>query len=101
MATTSYLDRLLDPLTDVFTSELASAIVSLRADPELETHISELRRKANDGTLTVAEDAEYLPRLLGFIARVARWRRAARRPHPPRLLDFRSNRTTANILWKR
>jgi len=59
VATTSYLDRLLDPLTDVFTPEVARAIVELRADSELETHIEELRRKANEGTLTPAEDAEY------------------------------------------
>ena len=59
MATTSYLDRLLDPLTDVFTPEVATAIVKLRADPELEAHIVELRGKANDGTLTPSEDAEY------------------------------------------
>lgn len=59
MATTSYLDRLLEPLTDAFTPELASALLELRADSELEAHINELRRKANDGTLTPAEDAEY------------------------------------------
>lgn len=59
MATTSYLDRLLDPLTDVFTPEVASAVLELRADSELEAHIAELRRKANEGTLTAAEDAEY------------------------------------------
>ena len=59
MATTSYLDRLLDPLTDVFTPEVATAIVELRADSELQTHIAELRRKANEGTLTPAEEAEY------------------------------------------
>jgi hypothetical protein len=59
MATTSYLDRLLDPLTDVFTPEVASAVLELRADSELEAHIAGLRRKANEGTLTPAEDAEY------------------------------------------
>jgi len=59
VATTSYLDRLLDPLTDVFTPEVASAILKLRADSELEARIAELRRKANDGTLTPVEDAEY------------------------------------------
>jgi len=59
MATTSYLNRLLDPLTDAFTPEVANAILQLRADSELESHIAELRRKANDGTLTPAEDAEY------------------------------------------
>ena len=59
MVTTSYLDRLLDPLTDAFTPTMALALLELRADTELEAHIGELRRKANDGTLTPAEDAEY------------------------------------------
>jgi hypothetical protein len=57
--TPSYLDRLLDPLTEAFTPKMASALLELRADSELEAHIGELRRKANDGTLTPAEDAEY------------------------------------------
>lgn len=59
MATTSYLDRLLDPLTEAFTPKMASAILELRADPELEAHIDNLRQKANEGTLTPAEDEEY------------------------------------------
>ncbi len=59
MATATYLDRLLDPLTAVFTPEVASAVLELRADPELETRIAELRRKANEGTLTPKEDVEY------------------------------------------
>jgi hypothetical protein len=59
MATVSYLDRLLEPLTEAFTPKMASILLKLRADPELEAHIGELRRKANDGTLTSAEEAEY------------------------------------------
>jgi hypothetical protein len=59
MATTSYLDRLLDPLTEAFTPQMAFALLELRADSELEAHIDELRRKANAGTLSPAEDAEY------------------------------------------
>jgi hypothetical protein len=59
MATTTYLDRLLEPLTEAFTPKLASALLELRADSETEAHIDELRRKANVGTLTPAEDAEY------------------------------------------
>ena len=55
----SYLDRLLDPLTEALTPESASALLNLRADPDLEARIEELRFKANDGTLTAAEDAEY------------------------------------------
>lgn len=59
MATTSYLDRLLDPLTEAFTPTMALALLALRADSELEAHIGELRQKANDGTLTPIEEAEY------------------------------------------
>ena len=49
IATTSYLDRLLDPLTEAFTPKMAAAVLELRADSELEAHIAELRQKANDG----------------------------------------------------
>jgi hypothetical protein len=56
VATTSYLDRLLDPRTDVFTPEVVSAVLRLRADSETEARIAELRGKANEGTLTPAED---------------------------------------------
>jgi hypothetical protein len=59
MATTSYLDRLLEPLTEAFTTEMASAILRLRADSELAGRIEDLRHKANQGTLTPEEDAEY------------------------------------------
>ncbi len=59
MAATSYLDRLLDPLTEAFTPKMAAALLELRADSELEAHIGELRLKANDGTLTQAEEADY------------------------------------------
>ncbi len=55
----SYLDRLLDPLTDTLTPESATALLALRADSEVEARIDELRRKSNEGTLTPAEDAEY------------------------------------------
>ena len=58
-AVASYLDRLLDPLADALTSESASALLNLRADPDIEARVEELRRKANEGTLTPAEDAEY------------------------------------------
>jgi hypothetical protein len=59
VATTSYLDRLLDPLTEAFTPKMACVLLELRAGSEVEAHIGELRRKANDGTITPAEDAEY------------------------------------------
>jgi hypothetical protein len=59
MATTSYLDRLLEPLTEAFTPQLAATLIALRADPEMETRIGELRQKTNAGTLTPEEAAEY------------------------------------------
>jgi hypothetical protein len=51
MATVSYLDRLLEPLAEAITPprltpKIASILVELRADPELETHIGELLQKA-------------------------------------------------------
>ena len=46
---TSYLDRLLEPLTDVLTPEVAAALLQLRADDQIRAHIDELRRKANEG----------------------------------------------------
>lgn len=59
MATIRYLDRLLDPLTEMFTGEVANSALALRADSELEARIAELRSKAHEGTLTPDEDAEY------------------------------------------
>jgi len=59
MATTSCLDRLLDPLTEAFTPGMATALLELRVDSELEARIGDLRNKANSGTLTAEEDAEY------------------------------------------
>ena len=59
MSTVSYLDRFLEPVTEAFTPALARKLVDLRADPELQTHIDMLRQKANEGTLSEAERAEY------------------------------------------
>jgi hypothetical protein len=59
MAVTSYLDRFLDPVADALTPELAHTIADLRVDDQTQAHVEELRRKANDGTLTPEEDAEY------------------------------------------
>jgi hypothetical protein len=59
MSTTSYLDRFLDPVTDLLTPDVARAIVELRVDDETHARIDKLREKANDGTLTPEEDADY------------------------------------------
>ena len=59
MATTSYLDRFLEPIADAMTPELARVIVDLRADERLQSEVELLREKANAGTLTPEEDAAY------------------------------------------
>ena len=59
MATVSYLDRLLDPLSDAFTPEMARRIVALRADPDLQARVDALASKSSAGTLSDEEDAEY------------------------------------------
>lgn len=59
MSTASYLDRLLEPVTNFLTPDMARALCSMRASPDLEADLQELRRKANEGTLTPDEDAQY------------------------------------------
>jgi hypothetical protein len=59
MTTIRYLDRFLDPVTEAFTPEMARTVVNLRADAETQARIEELRLKANEGTLTPDEEAEY------------------------------------------
>jgi hypothetical protein len=59
MSAINYLDRMLDPVVESFTPDVARKIVELRADAGLEQRVNDLRQKANEGTLTPDEDAEY------------------------------------------
>lgn len=59
MSTASYLDQFLEPMTDALTPDVARSIVGLRVSPELEARVAYLRERANEGTLTSDEDAEY------------------------------------------
>jgi hypothetical protein len=59
MSASTYLDQLLDPLTDAFSPEVARRIVDLRASPEVEAHVAQLADKANAGIATPDEEAEY------------------------------------------
>jgi hypothetical protein len=59
MATASSLDQLFDPVTGCLTLQVAQRIVDWRPDREFRKRIEELGRKADEGTLTPAEDAEY------------------------------------------
>ena len=56
---TGVLDRFLDGFSDCLTPEVADRIANLQIDPSLQTRLNELASKANAGTLTPDEDAEY------------------------------------------
>jgi hypothetical protein len=58
-ATLKTLDTFLDPLTGCMTREVAQQIVSWKPDPDLQDRIQELGQKADNGTLTPDELAEY------------------------------------------
>lgn len=60
----------------------ADAVISFRADPELEARIEELARKSTEGQLTESERAEYV----GYVRAnkfVAILKRQARHLSPP------------------
>ena len=52
-------DRILDPLADCFTDEVAARILEVRLDPDIQSRIAELAAKANEGELSNEERAEY------------------------------------------
>lgn len=58
-AISNYLDRYFEPVAAVFTPELAETIVNLRPDSEVTARVEELACKAETGTLTDEEKAEY------------------------------------------
>ena len=59
MATVNSLDQFLDPINGCLTPQVAQRIVDWRPSEQLRSRIEELGRKANDGTLSADEDAEY------------------------------------------
>jgi hypothetical protein len=54
----SYLDGYFEPVTAVFTPELAEKIVNLQPDPKVVARVTELAARSDDGTLTEDERAE-------------------------------------------
>jgi hypothetical protein len=56
---TAALDRVLEPVTDILTPDVAQGIADMRADPQLQARLDELASKANQGQLTDAERQEY------------------------------------------
>ncbi len=53
------LDRLLDPVRDVLTPEVARAIADLRADATTRERLDELAERHHEGRLSPDELAEY------------------------------------------
>lgn len=56
---TAALDRVLEPVTEILTPEVAKGIADMRADPQLQARLDELATKANQGRLSEAERQEY------------------------------------------
>ena len=56
---TAGLAKLLDPVAECFTLEVAKRVADLQADPEVQARIEVLAEKCNEGTLTPEETAEY------------------------------------------
>lgn len=59
MGPLSALARILDPVGRCLTPEVARSLVGLRTDEETQARIEELADKSTEGTLSLAERAEY------------------------------------------
>lgn len=59
MTPVSSLDHFLDPTTGFLTPQIAQRIVDWRPDATMCERVQELGRKANEGTLSEAEQIEY------------------------------------------
>jgi hypothetical protein len=57
-AQTTALERLLRPLSQSFTAELARALIAVQADAETQARYDELAGKRTEGQLTPVEQAE-------------------------------------------
>ena len=54
-----HLDRLLEPLADCLSPDVAAKVADLRADDEMQARIDYLAERANEGLLTPDEREEY------------------------------------------
>jgi hypothetical protein len=59
MSATSVLDRLLDPVGQCLTPDVARALLAVRADEDTQARIDELADKCSEGTLSLTERGEY------------------------------------------
>lgn len=53
------LRRLLDPVSSSLNEEAARRLVGLKADRKVQSRVTKLARKCNEGELTPAEHSEY------------------------------------------
>ena len=56
---TAGLAKILDPVAQCFTPEVAKRVAELRTDPTVQARIEELAEKCNEGTITPEEIVEY------------------------------------------
>ena len=59
LSDTAILDRMLEPVTQCFTPEVARRLLDLQPDSAIQARIDELASKANEGSLSAEERAEY------------------------------------------
>ena len=57
--TTAGLAKILDPVAECFTPEVANRVAELRVNPAVQARVEELAAKCNEGTITPEEMAEY------------------------------------------
>lgn len=55
----NFLTRLLAPIGECMTREVAQKVADLRADPDVQARVDELADKCTEGNLTAEERAEY------------------------------------------
>jgi hypothetical protein len=55
----NFLTRLLAPIGECMTREMAKKVADLRADPDVQARVDELAEKCTEGELTAEERAEY------------------------------------------
>jgi hypothetical protein len=57
--TSQVLDRMLDPVRDILTPEVAEGLVNLRADQATQTLLDDFADRNTEGRLSAEERAEY------------------------------------------
>lgn len=83
LQTRNVLDRLLDPVRDILTPEVAERFAALRADDATQERLDDLAERHHEGKLSPEELAEY-ESLVGAINMIAVLQAKARSVATPR-----------------